>query len=136
LTCPPFFGTLPEENFSEKSEDAMDTVSRESAEHYIWGDVCDGWHLLKSKELSVIEERVPAGGAETKHYHKHAHQFFFVLSGSATMEIGNKRCTLLFHQGISVPPGVPHLLMNESDEELSFIVISAPMSHGDRVPVI
>ncbi len=27
------------------------------AEHYAWGNRCDGWHLLKSPEISVIQER-------------------------------------------------------------------------------
>jgi hypothetical protein len=29
-------------------------ISKQNAEHYIWGDSCDDWHLVKSKELSVI----------------------------------------------------------------------------------
>jgi len=57
-----------------------------TAEHYIWGDVCHGWRLLSQPDLSVIQERVPPGGAETRHYHTNARQFFFVLSGTATME--------------------------------------------------
>ena len=36
------------------------TTSLANAEHYVWGDGCDGWHLLKHPDLSVIQERVPA----------------------------------------------------------------------------
>ena len=68
----------------------MEIVSSENAEHYTWGGVCDGWHLLKSSNLSVIQERVPPGAAEVNHYHKKAHQFFYVLSGEATIEIKEK----------------------------------------------
>lgn len=113
----------------------MEIVSRENAEHYTWGGICDGWHLLKSRDLSVIQELVPPGGSEAKHYHKHAHQFFFVLSGEATMEIEDKRVMLGPQQGISIPPKVPHRLLNEAKQDLSFVVVSAPMSHGDRVLV-
>ena len=113
----------------------MGIVSNENVEHYTWGSFCDGWHLLKSSGLSVIQERVPPGGAEVKHYHEHAHQFFFVLSGEATMEIKGERVVLGPQQGISVPPKTPHRLLNEARQDLSFLVISAPMSHGDRVPV-
>jgi hypothetical protein len=35
--------------------------STENAENYKWGNNCDGWHLLKSDSLSVIQERMPAG---------------------------------------------------------------------------
>jgi len=113
----------------------MDIVSRENAEHYTWGGVCDGWHLLKSSGLSVIQERVPSGGSEVKHYHEHSHQFFFVLAGEATLEIDDQRMVVGPLQGISIPPKVPHRLLNEGKEDLSFLVVSAPMSHGDRVLV-
>ncbi len=26
------------------------SVSRENAEHYRWGDDCDGWHLVKDAQ--------------------------------------------------------------------------------------
>jgi hypothetical protein len=42
------------------------------AEYYSWGGVCDGWHLLKHPDLSVIQERVPAGAGEVRHYHMRA----------------------------------------------------------------
>ena len=113
----------------------MEIVSTENAEHYIWGNICDGWHLLKSSNLSVIQERVPPDGAEVRHYHGQAHQFFFVLSGEATMEIDDKKVVFGPQQGISVPPKTPHRLLNESKQDLSFIVVSSPMSHGDRILV-
>jgi hypothetical protein len=41
----------------------MQTISRQTAEHYTWGgpqrSQCDGWHLVKTRELSIIEELVP-----------------------------------------------------------------------------
>jgi mannose-6-phosphate isomerase-like protein (cupin superfamily) len=116
-----------------KTGGIMEIVSRENAEHYVWGGVCDGWHLLKSDGLSIIQERVPPGGAEVKHYHEKAHQFFFVLSGEATVVIKDRRFVLGSQQGILVPPKVSHRLLNEGKEDLSFLVVSAPRSHGDRV---
>ncbi len=29
-------------------------ISIEKAEHYLWGGNCDGWHLLKRDDMSVI----------------------------------------------------------------------------------
>ena len=113
----------------------MEIVSSENAEHYTWGGVCDGWHLLKSSNLSVIQERVPPGAAEVNHYHEKAHQFFYILSGEATIEINDKKYVLGSKEGISVPPSVPHRLLNESNQDLLFIVVSAPMSHEDRIVV-
>jgi len=39
-------------------------VSREIAEHYRWGNDCDGWHLVKDGSLSVIEEFILRAGAK------------------------------------------------------------------------
>jgi mannose-6-phosphate isomerase-like protein (cupin superfamily) len=108
-------------------------ISKETGEHYTWGKVCDGWHLVKRAELSVIQERMPAGAAEVRHCHTKARQFFFVLAGTATLEIGGRRENLGVHQGIEVAPNVAHQMFNESEEGIEFLVISQPASHGDRV---
>jgi mannose-6-phosphate isomerase-like protein (cupin superfamily) len=110
-------------------------VDIETAEHYIWGEACDGWHLVKSAELSVIQERMPPGTAEVRHYHNRASQFFYVLSGTATMELNGEEQILQPRQGIEVPPGAPHQMFNRSSEPLEFLVFSQPASHGDRVIV-
>lgn len=107
-------------------------ISRHNAEHYIWGGDCDGWHLLKSPGLSVIQERVPPGRREVRHYHRHAYQFFHVLSGVATLEVDGRIVQLGPGEGYPVPPGLPHQLANDGTADLEFLVVSAPPSHGDR----
>ena len=111
----------------------MTIVSTDNAEHYRWGEICDGWHLVKDPALSVIEERVPPGGAEVRHYHTNARQFFYVLAGIATLEVDDTVCTLAAGQGLEIAPGTPHRLVNDHADEVRFLVISAPPSHGDRV---
>lgn len=107
-------------------------ISLENAEHYSWGETCDGWHLVKTCELSVIQERMPPGESETRHVHSRSRQFFYILSGNAVIEAGGKRETLTAHEGIEISPGVAHQIFNESDEDVEFLVISQPPSHGDR----
>jgi len=111
----------------------MRIASKESAEHFDWGKVCSGWHLVQSDNLSVIQERVPSGASEVKHYHQKSEQFFFVLSGTATLEVADHVYQLSANQGFHVPSGVVHQLRNESSTDIEFIVISTPPSHGDRV---
>lgn len=113
----------------------MKVVSTQNAEHYQWGENCDGWHLVKSDELSIIQERMLPGTTEVMHYHKQARQFFFVLSGEATIEINDERIVLQTQQGIEVPAGTPHQMRNESNADVVFLVTSVPKSHGDRVVV-
>ena len=111
----------------------MDVVSRVNAEHYTWGDGCDGWHLVRGPELSVISEQMPPGTSEVPHYHERAQQFFFVLNGEAVMEVEGRRIRLSSGQGIHIPPGTRHQIRNESNERVELMVISNPPSHGDRI---
>ena len=108
-------------------------ISVENAEHYVWGEVCDGWHLLKRGDMSVIQERVPAGGAEVMHYHNVARQFFYILEGEGTMVFEDREVTLRKGQGLEIPPQVMHQFANRSDAEVQFLVISIPTTKGDRV---
>ncbi|MCZ8513618.1 cupin domain-containing protein [Paenibacillus filicis] len=110
-------------------------ISKANAEHYIWGAVCDGWHLVKSDGLSVIHERMPAGAAETRHYHERARQLFFVLTGTAELEMDGETVVLGPQEGCEVPPGIPHQMKNTSEAEVEFLVISNPLTRGDRIEV-
>lgn len=113
----------------------MAVVSTKNAEHYQWGEQCDGWHLVKSSALSVIQERVPPGCCEGRHFHTKSEQFFFVLSGRATLEVDGEVFELAENQGCHVPRSTPHRLSNKGAVDLHFVVTSTPPSHGDRVDV-
>lgn len=108
-------------------------ISKKNAEHYVWGQECDGWLLVNRQDLSVIHERMPPGTSEARHYHTESRQFFFVLSGTATIQVGGKHEQLAALEGIEVAPGVPHQMMNLSESDVEFLVISHPTSKGDRV---
>lgn len=111
------------------------SVSTKNTEHYIWGDICDGWYLLKRDDLSIIQERVPAGGLEVMHYHNTAHQFFYVLEGQGTMAFDDKSVVLEKGQGIEIPPKEKHQFKNLSNEDVHFLVISVPSTRGDRTTI-
>lgn len=114
----------------------MKIVDRSNTEHYLWGTNCDGWHLLKRDDLSIITERVPPGENEQHHFHVHSRQFFYILTGEAVMEVDGEIQILQAQQGIEIPPGVVHQFRNESNLDVTFLVISMPKSHGDRVSVL
>jgi quercetin dioxygenase-like cupin family protein len=111
----------------------MAAISTANAQHYQWGQACDGWHLLATDELSVIEERMPPGSFEQRHQHVRARQFFYVLEGEATLEMDGTAYCLRAGQGLHVPPGMAHQMRNDSHGEVRFVVVSTPKSHGDRV---
>lgn len=108
-------------------------ISKDIAEHYIWGQGCDGWHLVRTPELSVIQERMPSGTCEIRHYHVRARQFFYVLEGELTMEVEGSFHTLRAGEGVEIIPGQAHQAVNRSGSDVQFLVTSQPPSHGDRV---
>lgn len=108
-------------------------ISIQNAEHYIWGEICDGWHLLKRDDMSVIQERVPAGGAEVMHYHNISRQFFYILEGQGTMVLEEQTVVLEKGQGIEIAPEVKHQFKNQSNADVDFLVVSVPTTRGDRV---
>jgi quercetin dioxygenase-like cupin family protein len=108
-------------------------TSRSIADHYRWGNHCDGWHLVRAGSLSVIEERMPPGSREARHRHAAARQFFYVLAGVLTMEVDGTSHRLAARSGIEIAPGVAHQAINNGDTDAEFLVVSTPPSHGDRI---
>jgi mannose-6-phosphate isomerase-like protein (cupin superfamily) len=111
----------------------MHPISTSSAEHYTWGQNCDGWQLVRTHEISVIQERMPPGTSEVAHYHARSRQFFFVLSGTLTIQIDDQIHVLTREHGLEIPPKITHRVVNDSAAEATFLVISVPPSHGDRI---
>jgi len=103
-----------------------------NSEHYIWGDNCEGWHLLKSDSLSVIQERMPPGTSEQLHYHEFSQQLFYILSGEATFEVDGKLITVREKESIHISKGAKHKIENKTDQNLEFLIVSQPKAHGDR----
>ena len=126
--APLTFGVRPRLKMTQ----APAPVDTSTAEHYLWGEGCDGWHLLKTSALSVIQEHVPAGANEVKHLHSIAQQFFYVLSGVATMEFDGCSRQIEAGKGIHIPAGVPHRFANRSNAGVTFLVVSSPSTAGDR----
>lgn len=109
--------------------------AKENSKKYSWGANCLGWHLVNGPELSVIQEYMPPNTSEVKHKHLNAQQFFFVLKGIATFNLGGEVTLVKENEGIHVRKNEVHQITNNTDKDLEFLVISQPHSHGDRVMV-
>ncbi len=101
--------------------------------HYPWGDGCDGWNFVDEPSFSVKQEKMPAGTAEALHYHKHAQQFFFILKGVVSFEIDTELITVNEQEGIHIPAGKKHRILNQTTADLEFILSSQPSTTGDRI---
>jgi mannose-6-phosphate isomerase-like protein (cupin superfamily) len=110
-------------------------VDRERVQHYKWGADCDGWVLSPSADQLVLEERMPPGTAEQRHFHSKARQFFYVLSGNLTMELDGVTQCISARSGILIPPGANHQARNDDASDVYFLVISTPTTRGDRTDI-
>lgn len=110
-------------------------VNATTAEHFVWGKICDGWWLKKGGNFSVIEEVIPPGGLEIKHFHNLTEQFFYVLNGTLCIDIDNREFILQINEGFTIPPKVVHQVYNTSEDSVRFLVVSCPDSLNDRVNV-
>jgi mannose-6-phosphate isomerase-like protein (cupin superfamily) len=108
-------------------------VSKENAEHYKWGDGCDGWWLKKENNFSVIIEAMPPGTAEIKHLHQKSEQFFYCLEGNLMVEFENGKQTLSAQEGLTIPAGIAHKVRNASNAKASFLLVSCPEIQEDRI---
>ncbi len=111
----------------------LSKVNRKTADHYQWGDRCDGWHFLSTPALSIIREAMPSGTFEKLHHHPHAQQFFYIIAGTAVLEIEGSEIEIGPDEGIRIPSGMRHKISNRTGGNLEFIVVSEPPSHGDRI---
>lgn len=107
--------------------------SKQNTEHYFWGNKCEGFHLVKTENLSVIQEIMPVNTSEKLHYHENSQQFFFILNGTATFEIENEIYVVKNGNGIHILPKIKHKIKNLQSVALEFLVISQPRICGDRV---
>jgi mannose-6-phosphate isomerase-like protein (cupin superfamily) len=78
---------------------------------------------------------MPAGTAEQLHYHEKSQQFFFILKGTATIEIEASLFEVNEQEGIHIEPGKKHRIMNQSNGDLEFILSSQPSTNHDRINV-
>lgn len=108
-------------------------ISKGNTEYYRWGNLCEGWHYLKNKNVSVIVEVMPVGTSEKLHYHENAQQFFYILKGMAKITIDGKNFLLKPSNGIEIEAMKRHKIANIGDEELEFLLYSSPPTIGDRI---
>ena len=108
-------------------------VTLTKAKHYEWGKGCEAWHLLQHPALSIIQEMMPPNTSEQLHFHQKAQQFFYILEGQAHFECEGEKVVLDKGEGLHISPMEKHFISNNGPDDLHFLVISQPPSHGDRV---
>lgn len=110
-------------------------TSKQNSEHYIWSENCDSWILLDSENLSIKQETMPPKTKEQLHFHQNAQQFFFILKGKAIFIVDGEVFEVTENSGFYIAPNKNHLIENQSEVDLEFLVISNPNTNSDRFAV-
>ena len=109
-------------------------ISTLNTEHYLWGDACDGWRLLKHDDISVIQERVPSNCAEVMHYHR-------TQRGNSFSSLKAKGLWFLKIMKLNCKKGMGWKFRRVSVTSFAisrkamftFLVVSVPTTRGDRI---
>ncbi|MBM3862736.1 MAG: cupin domain-containing protein [Verrucomicrobia bacterium] len=79
---------------------------------------------------SLAEAMLPAGAVTELHHHKLSEEFYYILSGSGTMEIDGMEHPVIAGDAVLIPAGAWHRI--RADSALQFLCCCAPpYAHED-----
>ncbi len=82
------------------------------------------------RNQSLAEASLPVAGATQRHYHRKSEEFYFILTGTAEMEVDGEQRQVGPGDAILIPPGSWHQISAITD--LRFLCCCAPpYSHAD-----
>ncbi|HYI20826.1 MAG TPA: cupin domain-containing protein [Solirubrobacteraceae bacterium] len=85
---------------------------------------------------SLAQATVPPGSATEAHFHRVTEEIYFFTRGAGLMILGEQESEVRAGDCVVIPPGLPHQLINESDEPLVLLCCCAPpYRHDDTVLV-
>jgi mannose-6-phosphate isomerase-like protein (cupin superfamily) len=97
-----------------------------------WGEGCSSYDLVDGAGLIVVQETMPPGTSEVRHFHVRSRQVFYVLAGTLTIERAGEIFTLHARDGLEIEPGTVHVVSNLSRENTEFLAIASPTTKGGR----
>lgn len=78
------------------------------------------------KNQSLAEATVAAGEETERHYHKDAEEIYFLLEGTAVMEVDGEAVEVGPGDAIAIPPGAWHQIRATGTGHLRFLCCCAP----------
>ncbi len=90
---------------------------------------------LPSRNQSLAEATIPAGGATTAHYHRLTEELYLVTAGHGRLAIDGEERELAQGDCVLIPPGAIHKLFNTGAEPLRVVCACAP-AYSDEDTVL
>jgi mannose-6-phosphate isomerase-like protein (cupin superfamily) len=84
------------------------------------------------RHQSLAEASLPPGGATERHFHRASEEIYFILSGTALMELDGQIQAVKPGDAVLIPPGAWHQITATGESELRLLCCCAPpYSHED-----
>ena len=121
----------------------MDVVNRNEVASFVTKDTSIIREILAPRNApesirnqSLAEATLPPGAATDPHYHPVTEEIYYILQGSGHMRIADELRIVRPGDGIAIPPGAPHQIVNQGENDLIFLCCCAPAySHDDTIMV-
>ncbi len=115
----------------------MDVVNWKDAKPFTTVDGSTIRELLAHRNSSIrkqslAEARLAPGCATIPHHHAVTEEIYYILSGEASMTVGDDTRAVGPGDAIAIPPGMRHTIRNTGTIELVFLCTCAPgYEHAD-----
>lgn len=86
-----------------------------------------------SRQLDYRISTYAPGAGVDRHAHRVQEQVYHVLDGEGLMEVGDETRRVRRHDVIQLPAGVPHRIVNTGLDNLTFIVVTSPVTDEPQV---
>ena len=108
----------------------MDVIHRGAVSAFVTKD-----SSIIREILSRAEATLPPGAATEGHFHPATEEIYYILSGAGRMQIGAEARTVAPGDGVAIPPGAPHQIVNTGPADLVFLCCCVP-AYTDEDTVI
>jgi mannose-6-phosphate isomerase-like protein (cupin superfamily) len=78
------------------------------------------------RQQSLAEARLMPGCATVPHHHAVTEEIYYILTGTASMTLGDETRDVGPGDAIAIPPGIRHTIRNTGSQELVFLCTCAP----------
>ncbi len=118
---------------------SLDIINRNSVPSFITKDTSIIREILAPRNSCIamqsLAEATLAPGARTDaHYHPITEEIYYILKGQGMMRIENEEREVGVGDGVAIPPGSRHKIVNTGDEDLVSLCCCAPAyEHEDTV---
>lgn len=75
---------------------------------------------------SFVYVEIPSGRSSANHYHKISEETYYIIKGTARLILDKHEFNLFPGQACLIKPFEEHKIMNDNEETLEFLAVSAP----------